>query len=120
VRWQGLCREAFLQQYAPEIILGVGTGLALATTRVACSYYRELAAFDEVSIRMRLKSLTPNRLTMASQYFRVAPEPELLVAEGEQEVACIRRVDSRQEAVLLPSALREAVQSFTATETLLT
>jgi hypothetical protein len=43
-----------------------------------------------------------------------------LVAEGEQEVACIRRVDSRQEAVLLPSALREAVQSFTATETLLT
>ena len=72
--WQGRCREMFLYEHVPELMPEMGRGLALATTRVACHFYRELAAFEEIAIRMSASAMTPSRLTMAFQYFRVTPE----------------------------------------------
>ncbi len=113
LRWQGRCREMFLHQHAPELMGDLGHGLALATTRVACSYYRELAPLDEVAVRMSAAAMTPSRLTMSFQYVRLGPGgEEELVAEGEQEVACMRRAGDRMEPAPLPQALREAVELY--------
>jgi enediyne biosynthesis thioesterase len=113
LRWQGRCREMFLQQYAPEVVSDLASGLVLATTRVACSYYRELQPLDEVVIRMSAVAMTPSRLTMAFLYVRSAPGgDEELVAEGEQEVACMRRHGDRTEPAPLPQALRDAVEIY--------
>lgn len=103
----------FLHEHAPELLAEIGHSLALATTRVACSYYREVTAFDEVAVRMSASALTPSRLTMVFQYFRLQPgREEELVAEGEQEVACMRRVGQQMEPAPLPQALRDAVELY--------
>jgi enediyne biosynthesis thioesterase len=103
----------FLHQHTPELMDDLGRGLALATTRVACSYYRELGPLDDVAIRMSAVAITPSRVTMAFQYIRLGPGgDEELVAEGEQEVACMRRVGERMEPAPLPQALRDAVEIY--------
>ena len=40
IRWQGLCREMFLRQYAPEVLDELQRGLALATTSCSCVTWR--------------------------------------------------------------------------------
>jgi enediyne biosynthesis thioesterase len=113
LRWQGRCREMFLHQHAPELMPELGRGLVLATTRVACSYYRELAPLDEVAVRMGAAAMTLSRLTITFQYFRLGPGgEEELVAEGEQEVACMHRANDRMEPAALPQALRDAVELY--------
>src|SRR5437867_8597697 len=86
--WQGRVREMFLREHAPDLIDELSRGLALATVRVSCEYLAELAAFDEVIIRMRLGELTQSRMTLLFEYFRAGQSGEELVARGEQEVAC--------------------------------
>jgi enediyne biosynthesis thioesterase len=113
LRWQGRCREMFLHAHAPELMADLGRGLTLATTRVSCSYHRELEPLDEVAVRMSASAMTPSRLTMAFQYVRLGPGgEEELVAEGEQEVACMRRVNDRMEPAPLPQELKEAVELY--------
>jgi enediyne biosynthesis thioesterase len=112
VRWQGRCREMFIHDYAPQVLQDLAQGLTLATTRVSCSYYQELSALDEVLIRMSAGSMSPGRLIMLFQYFRVAEGGETLVAEGEQEVACVLRVGSHLQPAPLPAALRHAVEKY--------
>lgn len=115
VRWQGQCREMFVRDHAPELLQDLARGLTLVTTRVSCSYYQELSLFDEVVIRMRAGEIAPARLTMRFQYFRVLEGgEELLVAEGEQEVASVLRGGSHLEPVPLPAALRHAVERYIA------
>jgi len=112
IRWQGICRELFLFEHVPELVRDFSHGLALVTTRVSCAYHQELAAFDEVVVRMRAAAITPSRLTLAFAYFRVADGAEELVADGEQEIACLRRAGSRLEPIPLPQALRDAVERY--------
>jgi enediyne biosynthesis thioesterase len=113
VRWQGRCREMFIRDHAPQLLQDLAQGLTLATTRVSCSYYQELSALDEVLIRMRAGSMTAGRLTMRFQYFRAMEGgEEILVAEGEQEIACVLRVGSHIEPAPLPAALRNAVEKY--------
>ena len=111
--WQGRCREMFLYDHAPLLVHELDHGLAMATTRVSCSYYEELAAFDEVVIRMSAGNMTPSRLTMVFRYYRVLPNgEERLVAEGEQEVVCIKRQAEGIEPIPLPELLRDAVAQY--------
>jgi enediyne biosynthesis thioesterase len=113
VRWQGRCRELFLREHAPDVIEEMRHGLALVTTRVACTYHQELQAFDDVVVRMRAGALTPSRLTMRFDYVRVLPDGgEELVAEGEQEVACLRREGTRHYATAIPEPLRAALAPY--------
>jgi len=113
ISWQGRCREMFLHDHAPQLAQELGRGFTMATTRVSCSYYAELAAFDEVVIRMNGRAMTPSRLTMVFRYYRVLPSgQEALVAEGEQEVVCIQRQATGVEPVPLPDSLRDAVAQY--------
>lgn len=112
VRWQGRCREMFLHAHAPGVLDSLGHGFALVTTRVSCEYLAELAAFDQLIIRMRLGSLKQNRIDMLFDYWRRTPEAEVLVARGEQQVACMQREGSRLVPVPVPAELREALQPY--------
>jgi enediyne biosynthesis thioesterase len=63
IRWQGRCREIFLRDYAPQLVDNLGHSFIMATTRVSCSYYQELSAFDNVVIRMSAGAMTSSRRT---------------------------------------------------------
>lgn len=118
VRWQGRCREMFLRDHAPSVLDDLRAGLALVTTRVSCTYYQELGPTDEVLVRMTAGPMSVNRLTMLFDYVRVGPQgAEELVAQGEQEVACLRREGARQVAAPLPDSLRTALRPFRAVVT---
>ncbi len=112
IRWQGRCREMFLRDHAPELLDEIADGLALVTTRVSCEYLAELAAFDEVVIRMRLAELLPGRVTMRFEYWRSTAHGDELVAQGEQQIACLRREGIRLIPVPVPESLRRALQPY--------
>lgn len=106
--WQGRCRELFLRDHAPDVIDELSRGLILATVRCACEYFVELAAFDEVLVRMSLAELLQNRITLAFEYWR----GEELVARGEQQVACMKREGERLSSAPVPPSLREALVAY--------
>jgi len=112
LKWQGRCREMFLRDYAPTVLTELSQGLALATVQVACEYFSELYAFDTIAIRMRLKDLTQNRVTMLFEYWRLTSGNEELIARGEQQVACMKREGERMVPTPVPRALREALQPY--------
>lgn len=114
LRWQGRCREVFLQQHAPEILSELNNGLALVTVRCSCEYMTELFAFDEIVIRMSMGALTPNRVTMAFEYLRANNGlTDELVARGEQQIACMRREAQGLVAAPMPAGLRKALEKYT-------
>jgi len=112
LKWQGRVREMFLRDHAPDVLAELSRGLALATLRVSCEYYAELAAFDEVIIRMRLGELAQNRITMLYEYWRRAGSGEELIARGEQQVACLKREGERLAPTPVPASLREALRAY--------
>ena len=114
LRWQGRCREMFLRDHCPEVLEALAHDLTLATTRCSCEYLAELAAFDEVSIRMTLGEITQNRMTMFYEYYRLAAGGEQLVARGEQQIACMQRQGNRVVPTQIPRGLREALEPFRA------
>jgi enediyne core biosynthesis thioesterase len=112
LRWQGRCREMFLKDHAPDILEQLAQGLCLITTRCACDYLAELSAFDEILIRMRLKAIAQNRVTMSFEYWRQANGKEELIARGEQQIVSMRREGTRLEPIPLPKTLKEALQEY--------
>jgi enediyne biosynthesis thioesterase len=112
LRWQGRCRELFLREHAPEVLAELGRGLSLVTTRCSCDYLAELSALDEVIVRMRLGMLTQSRITLAFEYWHTHGGTEVLVATGEQQVACMRRDGGRLLPTPVPEALREALRPY--------
>ena len=114
LRWQGRCREMFLRDHAPEVLVALRDGLCLVTTRCSCEYLAELSPFDEIVIRMRLGEVVQNRITMHFEYWRDNGEGEQLVARGEQQVATMTRVEGGAMPAPIPSALRAALMSYAA------
>jgi enediyne biosynthesis thioesterase len=112
LRWQGRCRELFLREHAPDVVALLADGLSLVTTHCACDYLAEVAAFDEIVIRMRLGTLAQTHLSLEFEYWRAAPDGDQLVARGDQQIACMRRQDGRLGAVPLPPALRKALEPY--------
>lgn len=109
--WQGRCREMFLHDHAPGILDDIARGLKLATVRVACEYEEELVAFDQVLIRMSLGVLKPSGLTLRFTYVKVNDGRETIVAQGEQEIACL---SADGKPVPVPDELREALREYRA------
>src|SRR2546421_2918869 len=68
LRWQGRCRELFLREYAPRVLGELASDLRLVTVRCSCEYFAELAAFDDVVVRMRLADLSQNRVSLVFEY----------------------------------------------------
>ena len=112
VRWQGRCREMFLRTHAPGILDELNDDLALVTTRVSCEYFNELFAFDEVIIRMRAGAVSRNRVTMRFDYLRADEQGEVLIAKGEQQIACMRRGPDGVVPTPVPEDLRRALEPF--------
>lgn len=112
LRWQGRAREMFLQEYAPDVLEEFRHGLALITLRCSCDYVRELEAFDQVIVRMRLGGITQNRFSMQFEYWRAGAGSDELVAKGEQHIACMRRENGKMVASAIPPTLREALEAY--------
>jgi enediyne biosynthesis thioesterase len=110
--WQGRCREMFLRQHAPDVVDELSRGLNLATASCSCEYFAELAAFDEIVVRMRLAEMVQNRLRLAFEYWRKRPAGEELVARGEQQIASMRREGDKLVPAPVPQSLREALAPY--------
>jgi enediyne biosynthesis thioesterase len=115
LRWQGRCRELFLRDRAPDVLAALAGELRLVTTRCSCDYLEELAAFDEVIVRMRLGELVQNRLTLLFEFWKRTDDGEELIARGEQQVACMRQDEGRLVAAPVPHTLREALRLYAGT-----
>ena len=108
---QGRAREHFLREYVPEILQQLEEGLALITLHCSCSFLDEVKAFDEVTVQMFLEEIQQNRITMRFEYWRDVPEP-VLVARGEQQIACMHREDGHFKPAAVPECLRQALAGF--------
>ncbi|BCB88490.1 acyl-CoA thioesterase [Phytohabitans suffuscus] len=113
LRWQGRCREMFLKERAPAVLAELRDDLKLFTLKVDCEFFAELAAFDELAIRMRLAELGQTQLEFAFDYLRLTGDSELLVARGRQRVACMRGPNGRTVPARVPAALARALAPYT-------
>jgi enediyne biosynthesis thioesterase len=112
LKWQGRCREMFIREHAPDVVLALEQDLSLATVRCSCDYISELKVFDEVTIAMRLVELTRTRIAMAFDYLRATNGGRELVARGEQHIACMRRHDGRLVPTSVPASLAAALEVY--------
>ena len=116
LRWQGLCREKFLMERAPDILSDLERNLALVTVKCSCDYFAELGAFDQIEIRMRLKTLSRNQIGMDFEYRRLKNGVDELVAKGYQQVACMKRDSGNKngglEPTVIPASLKDALEPF--------
>jgi enediyne biosynthesis thioesterase len=112
VRWQGRCREAFLKRHAPEILEELTGDLKLFTIKVDCEFFAEVAALDEIVIRLRLLELGQTQVEFGFDYVRPGPDGETLVARGRQRVACMRGPNTRTVPVRVPEPLLRALAPY--------
>jgi len=114
LRWQGRCRELFLQERAAEVLVDLRADIKLFTLKVDCEFFAEITAFDEVSIRMRLAELGQTQLQFGFDYVRLNEGgAETLVARGMQRVACMRGPNGRTVPARVPPALVRALEPYT-------
>lgn len=112
ILWQGVCRELFLYEYAPEVLKELQSDLALVTVNVSCDYLSELYAFDQVLLHMRLGEQRQNRMTLTFAYWRVSGDERTLIAKGQQQVAAMRKVDEQMRPIPFPKPLMDALSSL--------
>lgn len=113
VRWQGRCREMFLYEHAPDVLMDLRDDLKMFTLKVECEFVSELTAFDELSIRMRLEDLTQTQIGFGFDYLRLRNGEEL-VARGRQRVACMRGPNTATRPARVPESLRVALERYAA------
>ena len=114
LRWQGRCRELFLQQRAPGLLAELQDDLKLFTLKVDCEFFAEITAFDEVSVRMRLIELGQTQLEFGFDYVHLtASGDQNLIARGRQRVACMRGPSGRTRPSRIPPVLVAALQPYT-------
>jgi enediyne biosynthesis thioesterase len=114
IRWQGRCREMFLQDKAPEVLQEVRDDLKLFTLKVACEFFADTTAFDQISIRMRLEELTQTQISFAFDYIHLNEGEERLVARGRQRIACMRGPNQDTRPTMVPASLRNALTRYSA------
>ena len=110
--WQGRCREMFLREKAPEVLVELRQDLKLFTLKVECEFFSEITAFDELSVRMRLEELTQTQIQFAFDYVKLVEGVEFLVARGRQRIACMRGPNNDTVPVRVPATLREALAPY--------
>jgi enediyne biosynthesis thioesterase len=114
LRWQGRCREMFLQERAPEVLADLQDDLKLFTLKVDCEFFAEITAFDRLSIRMRLVELAQTQIEFSFDYVRPEDDgTERLIARGRQRVACMRGPNGRTVPSRVPLPLLRALEPYT-------
>jgi enediyne biosynthesis thioesterase len=116
LRWQGHCRERFLQERAPAVLAEImGDDLKLFTLKAECEFFAEITAFDQLSVRMRLDELTQTQIQFAFDYVHLQGDgAERLVARGKQRIACMRGPNNATVPTRVPRQLLEALTPYTA------
>ena len=112
IAWQGKCREMFLRDHAPSVLDDLSRDLRLVTLTCSCDYFAELAAFDEVEVRMSLDQIIQNRISVVFDYWRLSPGTPLMVAKGKQDLACMRFEVGKLKPVPPPEALSKALTAY--------
>jgi enediyne biosynthesis thioesterase len=112
MEWQGRCREMFLRDKAPSVARDLAAGLSLVTTHCSCEFLKELQAFDEVRLEMRLKEASEDRLELLFDYWVEREGGEELVARGKQGIACLWAEETGKRRTAVPSALVAALQPY--------
>ena len=113
LRWQGHCREWFLKEMAPSVLDEiVHDDLKLFTLKAECEFFAEIAAFDELSVRMRLQELTQTQVEFSFDYVKLKDGQETVVAKGLQRIACMRGPNNETVPARVPASLREALAPF--------
>ncbi|MEO3772676.1 acyl-CoA thioesterase [Micromonospora sp. B9E7] len=111
-RWQGRCREMFLLEHAPDVLDELSDDLELRPIESECEHLAEVSAFDEVSIRMRLKELTQTQIGFAFDVVRVREGVEDLIARCRERVACLRGANGTATPAQVPPQLASALSAF--------
>ena len=113
LRWQGRCREMFLQQRAPDVLTDLQADLKLFTLKVDCEFFAEITAFDQLSVRMRLVELAQTQIEFSFDYVQVDTDgSDRLVARGRQRVACMRGPNNRTVPSHVPASLLRALEPY--------
>ncbi|MDH6124903.1 acyl-CoA thioesterase [Kitasatospora sp. GP82] len=112
LRWQGRCREMFLKEKAPGVLVDLQDDLKLFTLKVDCEFFAEITAFDELSVRMRLDELTQTQIQFSFEYVRMTEAGEHLVARGRQRIACMRGPNTATVPARVPEELRQALAPY--------
>lgn len=113
ISWQGRCREMFLREHAPSILQELRGDLRLVTLRVACDYFEEFLAFDDVEIEMRLAHQEQHRIGLDFDYWLVRDgHDRRLAASGFQETGCLRAGRNGATPIRPPEALLTALRGF--------
>lgn len=112
LRWQGRCREMFLREKAPAVLTQLNEGLKLFTIKVECEFMAENTAFDQLSIRMRLKDLSESQIQFAFDYVEVKDGQEHLVARGRQWIVCMQGPNGHTVPIRVPEELRAALAPY--------
>jgi enediyne biosynthesis thioesterase len=112
VAWQGRCREAFLAEHAPDVLLALAGELRLVTLSVSCDYFEELRAFDSVEVEMRLAQRNGHRLRLAFDYWLERDGLRHLAARGTQMVGCMRDAGGALVPADLPESLAAALGAY--------
>lgn len=107
--WQGRCREAFLAQHAPRVLVDFKNGHGMITKDSSCKFLSESFAFDNIVIQMKLGRLSRTLITMEFEYFREEDNKRTLVAKGKQS-AFWASPDSGIS--VLPSYLYDTIVQF--------
>jgi len=114
LEWQGMCRERFLREHAPEIVeLLNSQKVAFFTARCSCDYLVSwgFGALDEVVIRMRLERFRGGRMALVFEYVDER-EPERIVARGTQEVHCKSKRGDQWVPTPFPPPMLRALMGF--------
>ncbi len=109
LEWQGRCREMFLLECCPDVLALFSEQLAMVTLKVNCEYHHELFAFDDVAIRMRVDWQRQNRIALTFHYVRGDGGSEKLIAQGQQQLACLAKVGDTHEPRAFPEAMLRAI-----------
>ncbi len=113
VAWQGACREMFLRTHAPGVLGEIAQDLRLVTIRVACDYFQELRAFDEIELHMTLAHIHSNRIGLEFEYRLRRDGGGLKCAHGTQQIGCMRAArDGRLYPCPIPEDLALALGEF--------
>lgn len=115
LKWQGICRERFLQEKAPGVLEDIQGGLALVTLSCSCNYLGELMAFDKVRICMYLVAVQQNKVKMRFEYLKVSNEGEYLVAEGLHEIGFFMRKEESLTPIKVPSYIHDELGVYMST-----
>jgi enediyne biosynthesis thioesterase len=110
IKWQGRVREMFLRDYAIEVLELLKKDLVLVTTKVYCEYFAEIFALEEILIRMGVREVNQNKITMKFNYIKA--KEGTIFAKGEQQIACMKKNENGIEPTKIPDCLRDALLIF--------